>query len=49
VVLFVVNCLTEYVSVDKKLLAEILNEVGELKKLATELAMSCSEFAKELK
>jgi len=25
--------LTEYVSVDKKLLIEILNEVGELKKI----------------
>jgi hypothetical protein len=32
--MFVVTILTEYVSVDKKLLAEILNEVGELKKLA---------------
>jgi uncharacterized protein YutE (UPF0331/DUF86 family) len=41
--------LTEYVQVDKEMLKEILREISELKKLATELVGSCSEFAKELK
>jgi len=42
VFLFVVNCLTEYVQVEKEMLKEILREIGELKQLAMSLSVSCS-------
>jgi uncharacterized protein YutE (UPF0331/DUF86 family) len=45
----VVNCLVEYVQVDKEMLKEILREIGELKQLATSLSVSCSVMLSELK
>jgi hypothetical protein len=46
---FVVKHMDEQISIDKKMLEEILKEVAELKKLASSPVMLCSERKLEKK